>query len=189
MPEQNIQTSEKSIHEELTAVINRVNQVQQQSPDAISTVYSEQMEWARHFNELIWTIGSILVPVSLAGFALTLEAETLVWTALASSGLLFFWGLFAEWHRRLWIRCFELTGIIEQKWGLRISSTDVGERTRHLLYFRTPYDWGFYLRWGLVLVGILSWTIKAWTSPLAARLALILLLVISIILMVRRRPE
>lgn len=189
MSEQNIRTPEKPVDEKLTEVIKRVNQVQQQSSDAISTVYSEQMEWARHFNELIWTIGSILVPVSLAGFALTLDSETLVWTALASSGLLFFWGLFAEWHRRLWIRSFELTGIIEEKWGLRISSTDTGERTRHLLYFRTPIDWGFYLRWGLILVGLLSWTIKAWTSPLAARITLILLLVISMSLMVLRRPK
>lgn len=117
---QEVANAAGQIDNELNALIERLKTVQSNQPDVISGVYSEQMEWARHFNELIWMIGSILVPVSLGGFALTLNNEALVWTALASSGLLFFWGLLAEWHRRLWTRCFELTGIIEELWGPKV---------------------------------------------------------------------
>lgn len=136
----------------------RVEEVLKKRPDAVTVLYAEQMEWARHFNELIWTIGTILVPASLAGFAIELQASTASWTGIASCGLLLFWGLLGSWHRTLWGRAFEVTGLIEEKWGLR--PADAARRRWHMLYYRSPIDYGYILRWGLVIVGIFAWWLK-----------------------------
>ena len=133
----------------------------------LGDLYTDQMQWARHFNDLIWKIAAILVPVSFAGFALTfedkngeLQSTALVFTSLGSSGLLLFWCLFAEWHRHLWKRTFTLTGLIEEQWHLRQPSDDRASLRSHLLDFLTPVDYGHYLRWSLLSAGFIGWALK-----------------------------
>lgn len=151
-----------SIEQQFDEVMRRLETLKASDKDFLATVYSEQMEWARDFNELIWTIGAILIPASLAGLALSFsnEKETLVVIALASSGLLWFWLWFAEWHRKLWRRSFTLAGMIEEQLGLRGPSKKRVEVEKHLLVFLTPTDRGFFLRWILVVVGIGAWSVK-----------------------------
>jgi hypothetical protein len=159
--ERELSTGESTTEDTLRSVMDQLRTAGKGFPDGLVSLYSEQMEWARHYNELIWMIGTILVPVSFAGLALKFEDPVIeTWTALGSSGILWFWGYLAEWHRRLVSRCFELTGMIEEEWGIRKKAFTAGDRTRHLLYFRTRYDWGYYLRWGLVIAGIMLWTVK-----------------------------
>jgi hypothetical protein len=146
------------------------------APDklCLETVYAEQMGWARHFNELIWTVGSIVIPASLAGLtfdfkndANVLDETTLAMTAIGSSLLLLFFLLFAEWHRKLWRRSYALAGLVEVEWGLREKTKQLpADLDRHILSQLTPMDWGLHLRRGLVWFGSLIWTCK-WAIALS----------------------
>jgi len=142
-----VTTRAKGDELKLTAVVERLRTLYKDHPDMLASVYSEQMEWARHYNELIWTIGTILVPVSFAALAINFDKQPEIerFAAFASCGILTFWGLLTEWHRRLWSRCFELTGLIEELWGIREKAVTDADRVKHLLHFRTRFDLGYYL--------------------------------------------
>lgn len=136
----------------------------------LEQIYCDQMEWARHFNELIWHTAAILIPVTFAGIALsyqnngTLDEATLVTTAFGSSIVLAYWALFASWHRRLWQRAFRLAGLIECAWHLRPADQSPEKLHAHLLAHLTPIDWGLYLRWILVSLGFAAWGLRVLLS-------------------------
>jgi hypothetical protein len=122
--------------------------VAQANKENLSVVYVQQMEWARHYNQLIWIIGAILLPASLAGLVGKYRSEntqefdwiTYVAIGLSSVVAIIAWGLLAEWHRRLWGRAFALTGLIEREWKLRPTEAALVDIDRHLLDFLAPVD-------------------------------------------------
>jgi hypothetical protein len=148
---------------QLRQVMSRLNGA---SEDVLSTVYVDQMKWARHYNEINWRVGAILIPAALAGLVLSFKSDkvldemSFVMAAIGSSALLFFFLLISEWHRKLWHRSLTLAGVIEVTWKLKDASTKPAELDQHLLHLLTPTDYGYYLRWVLCIVGISAWIVK-----------------------------
>jgi hypothetical protein len=141
----------------------------QSRPEKLEVLYNQNMEWARHFNGLIWTISSILLPISFAGFAVnfredtgSINKEALTFVAIASVLLLLFWGLLSSWHRRLWERAFTLTGMIEKIWGYHDQNDACTAKTlcRHILADLTPRDKGAWIRWSIVYLGMALWLVR-----------------------------
>lgn len=165
-------TRERPVADSLSLNLDAVKRRLKDCPDKLEILYVQQMEWARHFNNLIWAIAGVLIPVSLAGFALSFRGDdgqidkaTLVATSLASSALLLFWLFLAEWHRRLWRTAFTLTGLIEEVWGYRDSSKRPKQSEKHLLGFLRPIDLGPYIRRGFVALVWLGWGFRvAWAE-------------------------
>ena len=114
--------------------------------DEKRAAFAEGNEWARHYNGLIWQIGSILIPLSLGGLTLNFHDEKtdelnrlqLLTVAAGSFLLLSLWFLLSEALRSYRIYVTSLTDYIltENRQILVVSNQGI-ERARHTLI--TPF--------------------------------------------------
>lgn len=179
---------DRKFDEELISHISEVRTRLESVHENLPQLYSERMEWARHFNEMVWSIGTIMLPLSFAGFAVDYvesgaassggpsinvvsEAKEVKWTRLgfvaaASIGLLIFWIRLGDWHRRLWVREFVLTDQIEYLWRWRDlpvyavgRDVDGPSPSSHLLSRMYLRDEGNKTRFLIARLGIIAWIV------------------------------
>jgi hypothetical protein len=88
--------------------------------DHLDTVYTEASEWIRMCNHIIWAMGTILVPLSLACIPLALEKAKFRWFLAPASVFLF---LFWVYVSRLYRASAAITRMvlidIEREWQLK----------------------------------------------------------------------
>ncbi len=102
----------------------RLAKMPEENKPHINVIYEQHMEWARHFDNLIWISFSIIAPLSLAGLTQYDEASPvgLAIIGIGSIVLITGWHLIAEGQRRNWRDRFRVTDAIERHWLLRDQS-------------------------------------------------------------------
>lgn len=140
--------------------LNIKNILSKSDTENLRILYSVQSEWIRHYNNMSWGIGAVLVPLSFSGFALTFQSDKnpIFFVAIASIFLLICWQLIISWQRRLWKRCLSLTSIIEEIWDIREKSFE----TTTALLFKSigKKDYGASIRLLIVCIGSLLWIFR-----------------------------
>jgi len=139
--------------------------------DPLPEVYAAQMEWVRHYNNLIWSIGAIMMPFSFGGLAISYRTDhgdinfiLMFSVAIGSMLLMLFWYLFSEWHRKLWSRNLFIANLIEAVWEYRdpptLGSTFSDQPAAHFLPELLEKDHGRLLRRFIVLSCASLWGLR-----------------------------
>lgn len=129
--------------------------------DWLQTLYENYERRFLSDNNVIWSTGAILIPLSLAGFGAVLGRDQVHWTSVAvflfaSSLLMLIWNLIADTHRAFqekseaWLVAIERTIKLESVSDVKIFERGSASRLTRLVPLRR-------IRWTLLWVVLAGW--------------------------------
>lgn len=138
--------------------------------ELLRAVYEQRNQRFINDNNKIWTVGSIFIPLSMAGLTAFKDVDfaSTVLLGIASTMLMGFWVIIAENHRAFQSKSHAVVQAIERHIGLELGTAKLDEpKLLRMPWFRVPTA-----RWFMLLMVAGIWTaasvIKSSPPPAAS---------------------